>query len=346
MSQPLRTILSTPILLILFLCLASISCKKSESDKNKKNKPEQSMPEQSKETLASLLASINDYNITVSDLQGEINKKSPHIRARYTSHEQKKQLLDQMIRFEVMAQEAFRRGFDKDPKVIRTMKQIMIQQLMKKEFKEKLDPDKIPEEELKTFYKEHFEEYNKPAETRVQAIVLSSKEKAKKIAGEAKGKTSKEFRDMVEKYSEDKESKARKGNLGYFSKDTKKVPTTIVNASFALKKFDELAGPIFDGKDRYYIIKKTGHREAVNKSYDLVKRQIKNRLYRQKRNDSHKEYIKGLREKATVKVDEANLGKVQVDTSKGNTRPGGNRHMHGAPKMPPLPPKTRNKNKQ
>src|SRR5262245_17686872 len=81
-----------------------------------------------------VLAKVDDVVITVGELQERLNRMSPYVRARYTSLEQKKEFLDSLIRFEVLAKEAQRRGFDQDPEVIRSMKQVMIQKLMKDEF--------------------------------------------------------------------------------------------------------------------------------------------------------------------------------------------------------------------
>ena len=91
-------------------------------------------PPQSAEELKAPLAKIDDVTITLGEFQERINRQSPYIRARYTSLEQKKEFLDSLVRFEVLAKEAYQRGFDKDPEVVRTMKQVMIQKLMRDEF--------------------------------------------------------------------------------------------------------------------------------------------------------------------------------------------------------------------
>ena len=56
--------------------------------------------------LGQVVAKVDDAVITVGDVQDRINKQSPFVRARYTTHEKKKEFLDSLIRFEVMADEA------------------------------------------------------------------------------------------------------------------------------------------------------------------------------------------------------------------------------------------------
>ena len=134
------------VALFLVLCTGSVGqglagCNKEDSEQ--KNSPAASStksgsPAQSESELSAVLAAIDGVVITVREFQERINKQSPYIRARYTSNEQKKEFLDNLIRFEVLALEAKEQGFDKDADVVRTMKQVMIQKLMKDRFEKGL----------------------------------------------------------------------------------------------------------------------------------------------------------------------------------------------------------------
>src|SRR5580704_3020325 len=100
-------------------------------------------PAQSAEELKTVLARIDDVTITLGDFEDRINRQSPYIRARYTSLEQKKEFLDSLVRFEVLAKEAARRGYDKDSEVVRTMKQVMITKLMRDELDNKISGSNV-----------------------------------------------------------------------------------------------------------------------------------------------------------------------------------------------------------
>src|SRR5262249_54288248 len=93
--------------------------------------------------LKQSVAQIDDVTITVGEFQQRLNQQSPFIRARYTSLERKKEFLDNMVRFEVLAKEAANKGYDKDAEVLRTMKQVMIQKLMKDEFENRVKLEDI-----------------------------------------------------------------------------------------------------------------------------------------------------------------------------------------------------------
>src|SRR5689334_3041431 len=196
-----------------------------------------SSPPQSAEELRAPLATIDDVTITLGEFQERINRQSPYIRARYTSLEQKKEFLDSLVRFEVLAKEAYRRGLDKDPEVVRTMKQVMIQKLMRDEFDTKVTADTVGDAEMKQYYDANIGEYEKLEEVRVSAIIVKNKAQADRVAIEARGdagKTNKGFRDLVMKYSSDEDTKLRGGDLRYFDAQTKDLPAPVVRAAFGL----------------------------------------------------------------------------------------------------------------
>jgi peptidyl-prolyl cis-trans isomerase C len=301
------------------------------------------LPGQPEADLASPVATIDGTTITVAELQDRINKQSPYVRARYTSLEQKKEFLDTLVRFEVLAGEARKRGYDRDPEVVRTMKQVMIQRLLKEEFDSRVKPEDISDDEMKKFYDAHLSDYNKPAEMRASAIVVKDKALAAKVAAEAKlpaNADNKNFRDLVTKYSEDEETKQRGGDLRFFTADSKDLPAPVVKAAFDLKNLGDVSAPIATEKG-FYVLKNAGERKAISKTYDDVKRQIQNRLYRDKRQQAMQDFEADLKKKAKIDIKSDALAKVRLDTSQpADLSPEmGGAPMPGQP-APPGPPST------
>ena len=327
---------------------AIVGCQRKGGDKGKQTATKTTagggaaLPAQSDAELATALAKVDDVVITVGEFQERINRQAPYIRARYTSLEQKREFLDNIIKFEVLAKEAFRRGFDKDPEVVRTMKQVMITKLMKDEFETKFTPESISEEELRAFYKTNEAEYVKPEEVRVSAIVLGNKAQAEKVAAEARGeagRTNKGFRELVTKYSTDETTKIRGGDLRYFARTTKEIPAGVNTAGFALEKTGDVSGAVAGGDGKYYVLKQTGRRKAVAKSFEDVKLQIRNRLYREKRVEAQKTFVDNLRTQAKIEVLTDNLDKVRVDTSQATAvDPRGHGVARPATGAAPAPP--------
>lgn len=275
-------------------------------------------PPQSAAELGAPLAKIDDVTITLGEFQERINRQSPYIRARYTSLEQKKEFLDSLVRFEILAKEAYRRGYDKDPEVVRTMKQVMIQKLMRDEFDAKITADSVTDAEMKTYYDANVADYVKPEEVRVSAIILKNKAQAERVLLEAKGeagKTNKGFRDLVMKYSADEETKLRGGDLRYLDASNKDVPPPVIKAAFGLAETGDISGVVDAGNGQFYILKQTGRRKAMTKTFEDAKPQIRNKLFREKRLQAQKDFIENLKSAAKIQIDEANLAKVRIDTS-------------------------------
>jgi peptidyl-prolyl cis-trans isomerase C len=296
-------------------------------------------PAQGADELAAPLARIDDVTITLGELQERINRQSPYIRARYTSLEQKKEFLDSLIRFEVLAKEAARRGLDRDPEVVRTMKQVMIQKLMRDELDAKITADTVSDAEMRAYYNANLADYVKPEEVRVSAIIVKNRAQAERVAGEARGeagKTNKGFRDLVARYSQDEDSKLRGGDLRYLDATTREVPAPVVKAAFTLTSTGDVSGVVDAGNSTWYVLKQTGRRRAMTKSFDDAKPAIRNKLFRDKRVAAQKDFVDKLRTAARIEIDEANLAKVRIDTSQA-VDDGHGRDLPPPPMSVPLP---------
>jgi peptidyl-prolyl cis-trans isomerase C len=314
-------------------------------------KPAKIKSTQDNSELGQVVAKVDDNVITVGDVQERINKQSPFIRSRYTTLEKKKEYLDNLIRFEVMAAEAQKRGYDKDPEVIRVMKQQMISKFLQKDFESKLKVEDVPDADVEKYYAAHPEEFNRKDEVRVSQILVKDKGKADKVAAEVKalpkGATAdqKPFRDLVTKYSEDEDSKQRSGDLTFFDKDSVAYPKPLVEAAFKLAEVGDVAGPIKSDRG-FLIIKLTQKKPGFTRPLAEVKRQIQQRLFRDLRTKSMDAFIADLRKKSKIEIYEDKLGKVLIESGMSGEGAGAGGPMAGMPPgmhsggMPPggMPP--------
>jgi peptidyl-prolyl cis-trans isomerase C len=273
-----------------------------------------------------VVAKVDDAVITVNDVQDRINKQSPFVRARYTSNEKKKEFLDTLIRFEVMANEAERRGYDKDPEVLRVMKQQMISKFLQKDFESKLKVEDVPDADVQKYYDEHPAEFNQKDEVRVSEVVVKDKAKADKAYAEARAlpkapvvpttPDQKQFKDIVNKYSEDEDAKPRAGDLGFFDKETTRYPKPIVETAFKLAEVGDVAPPIKTDKG-WAVIRLAQKRPGFSRPLAEVKRQIQQRLFRDTRSKAMDNFVAELKKKSNIEINEANLSKVVIDTGAG-----------------------------
>jgi parvulin-like peptidyl-prolyl isomerase len=198
------------------------------------------------------------------------------------------------------------------------MKQVMIQKLMHDEFDAKITADSVADADMKAYYDANVADYVKPEEVRVSAIILKNKAQADRVLLEAKGeagKTNKGFRDLVTKYSADEETKLRGGDLRYLDASNKDVPKPVITAAFTLMNTGDVSGVVDAGNGQFFILKQTGRRKAMTKTFDDAKPQIRNKLFREKRLQAQKDFIENLKASAKIEINEANLAKVRIDTS-------------------------------
>ncbi len=317
---------SVPLVLMLGAALAAPACKKSQLAST-----------QAKGDLGQAVVEVGDNVITVGDVQERINKQSPFVRARYTTVEKKKEFIDNLIRFEVMASEAQKRGYDKDPEVMRVMKQQMISKFLQKDFEPKVKVEDVPDADVEKYYKDHPEEFNKKDEVRVSEILVKDKAKAVKAVAEAKaqpktlGADQKGFRDLVTKYSEDEDSKARGGDLTFFDKDTQAYPKEIVEASFALAEVGDVSAPLKTEKG-WVVLKLTQKRPGFSRPLAEVKRQIQQRLFRDTRTKALDTFVADLKKQTKITFHDDNLAKIVIDSGmEGKTGMPGMPGMSGGP---------------
>ncbi len=289
-----------------------------------------------------VVASGKGITITADEFKARLDEQSPFIRARYSTLERKKEFLDNLIRFEVLAKEAERQGLDKDPEVQLTLRKIMVQKLVQKSFQDQGAGKELPEAELQKYYDEHKDEFNRPRKARVAAIIFNapagSPARAAKVAAARKAlakvkaeekKNPMAFQQAVAAFSEDAASKGVAGDLGFKSADEleKSFGKEVAQAAFALKP-GEVSG-VIEGAQGVYLVRVAGVQEELSRSFDQVKAQINQKLSRERRTKEFDDLVKKLRDEANVTVDDKALEAVAVAAP-----PPGQPGMPGMPGMP------------
>jgi peptidyl-prolyl cis-trans isomerase C len=319
-------------LLVLGLCALATACQPQSASPKKTGTP---------------VARGAGFTITTDEFKARIDEQSPFIRARYSTLDRKKEFLDNLVRQELLAVEAERQGLDKDPEVRATLRKIMVQKLVQKRFQQEpgAAPD-VPEADLQKYYDEHKAEYVRPRKVRVHAVVFTaptgSPERAKKLAVAKKAlqkvKTEEKknplaFAQAVAEYSDDAASKAAAGDLQFRSYEELEASYSkdLAKTAFALKP-GELSG-VVEGPQAIYLLKAIGEQPEVNRTFDQVKTQIASKLSREKKTKEFDEWMKGLKDKAQITIDEKALESVEVAAAP--MPPGGGGHM-GMGGMPPM----------
>jgi peptidyl-prolyl cis-trans isomerase C len=301
------------------------------------------------------VAKADSFTITADDFKARLDEQSPFIRARFASLDRKKEFLDNLVKFEVLAAEAKKQGLDKDPDVQTMMKRVMVQKLVQKSFADDAEAaKKISEADLTAYYDQHKDEYHRPAKVRVAQILVKApaagperakqEAEAKKILARVRAEEKKSpagFATVAREASQDDATKPAGGDLGFRSKDelAAQASPQVAEAAFALK--DGEVSDLLPTAQGFAIVKRTGWQDPLDRPFDAVKPQIAAKLARERHSKDFDDFVKKLRDDAHVKVDEKALEAIPVAGAAaspgmgGGMMGGGMPPVHGGGGMPP-----------
>lgn len=280
------------------------------------------------EQAAKTLARVGDTVITVGDFAERLGSQSPYLRARYASPERRREFLDNMIRFELLAIEANKEGLGDSEPVQRVRKQMMVQRMMTELFEDRgIKLADITENEIKAYYDAHREEFQKPAQVRASHILVQREALAKKLLTQLQAgpRDMQMFRELAKQHNIDRETKGRLGDLRFFGEQASddpaepKVPAALRKAAFTLKKVGDLYPEVIGTEAGFHVLRLTGKRAALDRSLDDARRLIQNRLWRDKRQEAIDAFVEDLRNKAHIVEDLTLLEKV--DTNRAPAEP-------------------------
>lgn len=281
----------------------------------------------SAEQAAEVLVRIGEREITVGQFADQLAAQSPYLRARYSNPQQRRAYLDNLVRFELLAAEAERRGLDDLPEVRKSREQIMVQQMMKDLFEDRIRLSDVSDEAIQSYYAEHRRDFEQPEQVRVSHIQVRDRALAEQILTQAREAEDdiEAWRALVDRYNEDQATGgARQGDLRFFSADGSRndephdadpapVDPAIARASFSLERIGQVHPELVETAAGFHILKLFGRRAALNRTLVEAERPIRNLLWRQQRREAIEEFVAGLREQAHVEIDEAALSQVRLD---------------------------------
>jgi peptidyl-prolyl cis-trans isomerase C len=277
--------------LLCFLCLP-LSCNKAQPLKQKE------------------LARINNRVITLEEFEQELEQLPQPAKLQMVSEEGRKKLLQELINRELLLQEAKKKGFDKDEKVLANLERLK-KGLIINALGEELctGKDEVTDDEVMAYYQEHKEEFVLE-EVRVRHILVKTLEEAKEI--KQRLHNGEDFITLARQYSIWKPSRIKGGDLGYIKRGM--VHKSFEQAAFALKKRGELSD-IVKTDFGYNIIRledKIGPRQLT---FSEVQEKIREFLVEKKRKEILTAHVQDLRKGAQITIHEKLLANEEEEGS-------------------------------
>jgi peptidyl-prolyl cis-trans isomerase C len=271
-----------------------------------------------RDAKATPVATLGGDSITREELERRFSEMSPYARARYQTVEQRKEYVDGLARFEVLAQEAVRRGLQNEPDVVEMAKKVMVQKLIQQELDAKANP--VSDGELAAYYEKHKTDYVKPEMTRASDVFLAGRDKraqADAILAKAKALPPNDFGGfarLARESSEDPKTQPLDGDMRYLSVEemTTQFGPAVAQALGALQVNGELA-PVVETDAGFYVLKLQGRQPALNLTLDQVRPQLQGRIANERRQQRLDALVEALKEKSHYALDDKALAQVQID---------------------------------
>lgn len=208
--------------------------------------------------------------------------------------EQNKLLLDELIRQQLLVQEAEQTGLANEKDIKLAVDEFRRTLIVREAAGRLIEGQEATEEEAKQYYEEHKADFVEPASYHLREIVADTEEEAKTIVVEVlKGA---DFVEMVKAHSKAK-SAWNKGDLGSVST----FPFPKMEQVVLTLEVGGVSNP-FKGPEGFYIVKLEEKKGGQEKPFEEIKEDIKTGLTLLKQQQKILSHIDELAQKTTVEV--------------------------------------------
>jgi EpsD family peptidyl-prolyl cis-trans isomerase len=256
------------------------------------------------------LAKVGNVKITQADLEKEMKNLPSFAQKIFEGSGGKERFLNELIKKELLYQEALKKGLDKDAdylKRVEDFKKItLIGKLLEKEMESKA---KVSDQDVKDYYEKHKGDFA-VGQIRASHILVKTEEEARKILERLK--KGEDFAKIAKKSSIDSGSAKNGGDLGFFSAG-QMVPE--FEAAAVKLKPGEISEPVRT-KFGYHIIKVTDKKVGKSVEFENVKNYISQRLSAEKQKGVFDSYIEELKKKYPVEINKEAVSKLSVEEGK------------------------------
>jgi len=248
---------------------------------------------------------VNDKSYSVADVEREIQqeaRRAPAAMQQYlATKEGQKQLLEGLVRRELLLQEAEKRKLAERPEIAEQVAQLrrdlIIRALLQDEVAAKVT---VEDKDLDEYFKGHPDEFSGD-QVKVKHILVRSEGEAKEALDRVK--KGEPFEKVARELSTDSASVPKGGELDYF-RYAEMVPE-FSKAAYALKP-GELSEPV-KSPFGYHIIKGVDRKKGTAMKLDDIREQLRRKLADERRSQRFQDWVKELQAAAKITREESLL---------------------------------------
>ena len=261
-------------------------------------------------SAAGVVARIDDEVVTVDEFKDALERGAQKHPRIYTGPGRNERFLRYLVNEEVVFAQALAEGYDKDPQILREMRQRLVGEYLKRNLTPALDAVTVSDEGVARYYEQNIDMYR--THELMRAAVISVRvppgtdesgrgalfEKASAVLEEARELSSDVpgFGELARRFSDDSKTKAAGGDIGWIVRkpESSRLDPTFRAAILKLEEPGDLT-PVIKTEKAFYIGKLMELKAPQLQPFSRVRSAVKLLLLNKARDAVQKEFYRRLR---------------------------------------------------
>ncbi|MGH7785228.1 MAG: peptidyl-prolyl cis-trans isomerase, partial [Candidatus Binatia bacterium] len=267
------------------------------------------------------VATVNGATIDADAVRWEMVRRGADFLPRFAKLEEKEAVVEDLVRIEVLAQQARQAGYADDPEIRRSIDRLLAEKYWRDQV-EKAPVPPVTVDEARAYYDAHPVEFTAPTKVRGAVIVLrwpstasesqraEIRARAQKIAVDAQGAGPTVYASLVETHSQDPVSRRSAGDTGFVVEGTTvyRFEPPVIEALFAI---DQIGGVTAVAAERgAYVVRLSAREGGTVAPFDAVAPALTERLTAERKRTLEAQRYAALRQQVAVAIDRQALATV------------------------------------
>lgn len=267
------------------------------------------------------VATVAGAPIDADAVRHEMVRRGADFLPRFSKLEEKEAVVEDLVRIEVLAQQARRAGYADDPEIRRSINRLLAEKYWRDQLEQAPAPA-VTAGEVRAYYDAHPAEFTVPTKVRGAVIVLrwpstaseaqraEIRARAQQIAADARGAGATIYTSLVEKHSQDPVSRRSAGDTGFVVEGTTvyRFEPPVIEALFAIDQIGDVE--VVAAERGAYVVRLSAREGGTVAPFETVAQTLTERLTAERKRTMEEQRYAALRQQVAVAIDRQALAGV------------------------------------